>query len=111
MAKPIPSSIIPNLYELSELPFLKKELAPFRRFKDKEKYLSQLRSITYQAKDVMSKILLFELKEERQEKSIKRTLILLTEKEIVSLTGLYQILNDSMSQKDFSSEVEKIRHF
>jgi len=36
---------------------------------------------------------LFELKEDKKDNKIKRALALLTEKEIIGLDGLYQILN------------------
>lgn len=79
------SVIVPNLNELDESPFLKKDIHVLNNFKDKEKYLPTLRSISYQCSAVMSKIFVFALKQERKGKKIVRHLELLTEKEIITV--------------------------
>jgi hypothetical protein len=107
----IVASLIPNIFELEEPPFLKQESIQWRRFKDKEKFLPIFRNITYQTRTIMSKIFIFDIREEVKDKKIKRELLIFTEKEIITLQQLYQILNENMQQKDFSEEVKRLKQF
>lgn len=51
---------------------------------------------------MLAKIFLFDIREETKDKKVARELVILTEKEVIGLQQLYQILNESMDQHDFS---------
>jgi hypothetical protein len=95
--------LVPNLCELGEQPFLRKETHPLHRFKGKEKYLAVLRSLSYQCRSVFARMFLFGLQDERKEMKLHRSLTVLTEKEILSLEQLFQLLSENSSQQEFSA--------
>ena len=68
------SSVVPNLYELGELPFLKREVHQLTKFKDKEKFVPVIRSLTYLCKTVLSKVLVYSLGHTTKDKKTSRFL-------------------------------------
>jgi len=53
----------------------------------------------------------FALSEHKKDKRKLRVLDVLTEREIISLKAFYQVMDESMDQKMFSQEVQRIKQF
>ena len=60
---------------------------------------------------MISKLFVFNFSEDKKDKKKIWFLEIITEREIINLKYLYQIMNENMDQQMFSHEVQKIKQF